>query len=606
MTHATKRKSVGLVGSSLHALESLWNAMPRIRGALYKLMPQGSFAHSAITPVVRHLNDARRYRRWLAVNEVRPSDDARFRAASAGLAYRPLVSIVTPVFDIDDRWLRRCIDSVMHQAYERWELCLVDDASTQPHVQRTLAEYARREPRIRVARRTTNAGIVAASAEALAMASGEFVTFLDHDDELSRDALLEIVRALQEEGVDLVYSDEDKLDKRGRRVDPFFKPDWSPDLLLSMNYVCHLAAIRRKTVEEAGGLRPGFDGSQDHDLFLRVAERARRITHVPKVLYHWRKVPGSAAAERTAKPYAIEAGRRAIEAALHRRSIDGGVEMPYPGMYRVRYTVRRQPRVSIIIPTRDRAELLRACISTIEAQTRFPNYEVIVVDNASQDPAALAYLAELKRRHRVLDYPRAFNWSAINNFAVRETDAELLLFLNNDIEILQEAWLDALVEHGQRGDVGAVGAKLLYPDGRIQHAGVVLGVGAVAGHAFKYHPADTLAHFGFAQVVRNVSAVTGACMMVKRTAFEQVGGFDEELRVAYNDIDFCLKLRREGYSVIYTPFAVLRHHESATRRAESPPEDEARMQARWKTTLGRDPFYNPNLTRKFEDYRVGE
>lgn len=546
-----------------------------------------------------------RYRRWLAAHAVGPRDDARLREAAGRLEYRPLVSVVTPVYDIDEAWLRSCIESVLHQAYDRWELCLVDDASTKPHVQQVLAEYARRDARIRTKRLPRNGGIVAASREALAMASGEYVAFLDHDDELTRDALLEVVSAMQRErDLDVVYSDEDKLDRRGRRVDPFFKPDWSPDLFLSVNYVCHLTVIRRRLVEEVGGFQPGFDGSQDYDLLLRVTERTRRIAHVPRVLYHWRKVPGSAAAEIGAKKYALDAGRRALEAALARRGIDGGVEMPTPGRYRVRYALPRRPTVSIVIPTRDRVDLLRACVSTIDERTSYSSRELVIVDNGSRDPAALAYLEEVGRRHRVLAYPHAFNWSAINNFAVPRATGELLLFLNNDIEVIEGGWLEALVEHAVRPDVGVVGAKLLYPGGWIQHAGVVLGVGGVAGHAFKFRPGDTRAFFGLPQVVRDVSAVTGACMMVRRGVFEEVGGFDERLRVAFNDIDFCMKVGSAGYRVVYTPHSVLCHHESATRRTEHPPEDEALMRARWGASLGRDPFYNPNLTLRYDDYRV--
>lgn len=545
------------------------------------------------------------YQRWLDANVVSASRIEELRATAARFGFRPLISVITPVYDIDEAWLRRCIESVREQVYEHWELCLVDDASPRAHVARVLAEYAAADTRIRTRRLERNSGIVAASRAALEMASGDFVALLDHDDELSPDALYEVARELQgRRDLDVIYSDEDKLDEQGHRVEPFFKPDWSPDLFLSMNYLCHLTVARHSLVQEVGGFREGFDGSQDYDLLLRLTERTAGITRIPKVLYHWRKVPNSAAASRVAKPYALEAGRRAIESALERRGIAGRVTSPHPGTYRVAYDISDPPLVSIIMPTRDRPEMLRTCIESIERKSTYRRYELLVVDNRSREPEALRYLEEVGRRHRVLRYEPDFNWSAINNVAAGQARGSLLLFMNNDMEVINGDWLEALVEHAQRPEVGAVGARLLYPDGRFQHAGVVTGLGGVAGHAFKYFPGDDRAYFHLPQVVRDTSAVTGACMMVRREEFERVGRFDERLRVAFNDVDFCLRLRAAGKLIVYTPYATLCHFESASRGPSHPPEDEALMRRRWAEVLANDPYYNPNLTLAREDYSL--
>jgi GT2 family glycosyltransferase len=545
------------------------------------------------------------YDAWVARNTPDAAELAALRSQAEALPRPPHFSVVVPVHDIVEPLLRRCLDSVLSQAWERWEMCIVDDGSRAPHVGPVLDSYARMDARIRVERRPVSGGIVAATQCALGLARGDFVAFLDHDDELAPEALLSIAARLgMEPDLDLIYSDEDKLDEAGRRVEPFFKPDWSPDLLLSMNYLNHLTVVRRSLLEAVGGLRAGFEGSQDYDLLLRLTERTQRIGHVPRVLYHWRKVAGSEAAQRGVKGYAQVSARRALEEALARRSLQGYVDSPRPGLYGVRYRIQGEPLVSIVIPTRDGAPVLRACVQSLEQRTTWRKWELLLVDNGSTDPEALAYLTELSRRHRVLRDARPFNWSALNNAAAREARGDYLLFMNNDMEVIAPDWMDALLEHIQRPGVGAAGGRLLYPDGRVQHAGVVLGIGAVAGHAFKHLPASDPGYACLGHVVRDVSAVTGACMMVRRDAFERVGGFDERLPVAYNDIDFCLKLRRAGYVVVYTPYATLYHHESATRGQLDPPEDLALMKARWHDVLGADPYYSPHLSRDREDYAI--
>ncbi len=529
------------------------------------------------------------------------------REGSMRLDRRPLFSVLTPVFDTPETWLRRCIESVRAQAYPEWELCLADDGSTRPHVARILSEYGRADPRIRVDFAGRNTGIAAASARALAMARGEFVALLDHDDELAPHALFEMASRLERDpDLDLLYSDEDKLDPRGAHVDPFFKPGWCPDLLMGMNYVCHLAVYRRSLVEGVGGFRAGFDGSQDWDLVLRVAERTSRIAHVPDVLYHWRMAETSAAASASAKPYAQRSAERALDEALARRGRPGRVEAIGRGLFRVRYPIDGSPLVSIIIPTRDRVDLLRTCISSILRRSTWPRLEIVVMDNDSREPATLRYLAALESPHRVVRWPGEFNWASVSNAGARHATGEILLFLNNDTRVAEPSWIEAMLEHAQRPEVGAVGATLLYRNGTVQHAGVVLGIRGCAGHAYRFFPRGSPGYMQMARVAREYSAVTGACMMVRRAAFEAAGGFDEAYRVAFNDVDFCLRLRAKGLRNVHTPHAVLYHDESATRGSLDPPEDARRLRDRWQPEIERDPCYSPHLTRQGEDYGIAE
>jgi GT2 family glycosyltransferase/predicted nucleic acid-binding Zn-ribbon protein len=548
------------------------------------------------------------YERWLQRHRLTPQAARRMTAALKAFVYTPLISVVTPVYDTDEIWLRKVIESVRAQIYPHWELCLVNDGSTKPHVREILDQYAAAEPRVRVAHLPRNEGIAGASTHGLRLATGDFVALLDHDDELPPEALFEVARRLNEEpDLDLIYSDEDKLEMDGRRVEPTFKPDWSPDLLLSMNYITHLVVFRRSLLGEIGGFRLGFDGSQDYDLLLRFTERTQRIAHIPKILYHWRKIRGSAAASPAAKPFAYEAARRAIEEAVRRRGYEGLVKNTRPGQYTVRYRLRRTPLVSIIIPTRDRWTLLRECLRSIEEKTTYTHYEILVVNNDSSEPETARGLEGAGHKWRVLDYPGPFNFSAINNLGAAHAKGDVLVFLNNDTQVIEPDWLTAMLEQAQRPEVGAVGARLHYPDGRIQHAGVMLGVGGVADHAFKGLPGDAFTYFALGSVVRNCSAVTAACMMMPRRAFEEVKGFDERLAVALNDVDLCLRLRQRGYLIVYTPFALLYHHESGTRGRLFPPQEEELVWALWGDAIRRgDPYYNPNLTLSRTDWSLGD
>ena len=540
-------------------------------------------------------------------------------ARAARVADGPLFSVLLPVYETPEPWLRRCIDSVLAQAYGRWELCIADDASRAPHLRRILLEYANGDPRVRVAFRERNGHISEASNTALAMASGEYIALLDHDDELRPHALLEIAEAIAADpALDLVYSDEDKIDENGRRFDPYFKPDWNPDLLLGQNYVCHLTVLRARVARAAGGFRTGFEGSQDHDLVLRCTRDLprRAVGHVPRVLYHWRAIPGSTALQRDAKDYAALAGARAVEEHVRHEAAGATVEVLDEGHYRVRWPLPRPvPKVTLVVPTRDRPELLRTCIDSLLGRTEYPDFEIVVVDNQSSDPDALAYLDRLGARAgvRVLRYDAPFNYSAINNFAVAAARGTVIGMVNNDIEVISPHWLQEMVGQAMRPGVGAVGAMLYYPDGRIQHAGVVLGLGGIANHAYAGEPAGIGGHGGRARVVQEVSAVTGACLIVRRDAYERVGGLDEGLQVAFNDIDFCLRLGQAGLRCLWTPFATLYHHESASRgRDEDGPRRQrflrevALMQERWGHLLERDPAYNPNLTLSGRGFELAD
>ena len=540
------------------------------------------------------------YEIWLRNNALTLEKLDQFDRDISELRILPWISIITPVYNTDERWLRKAIVSVMRQIYPRWELCIADDASTDPKVREILAECASKDNRIKVKYLQRNEGIAGASNAALAMASGDFAGFLDHDDELTPDACFEVVRVINENPeVDYMYSDEDKLDENGRRVSVFFKPDWSPDTHLSMNYIPHFSVIRMSLLHEVGGLRKGFDGSQDYDLLLRITEKAHGIHHIPKPLYSWRMVSGSAAADPVAKPYTHDAGKRAIADALRRRQIQGEVEDGFfPNSYRVRYEIKGQPLVSILIPTRDKIDLLTRCLESVRRISSYPNYEIIIIDHQSKNRETHSYLRSLEDC-RVIRFEGEFNYSRMNNFAAEHAKGEHLLFLNNDTEATSPNWIEAMLEHSQRPEVGAVGAKLVHPDGHVLHAGDVVGLGGIAGHAFCGIPNRSPGYFGLANIIRNCSCVTAACMMVRRNVFEELLGFDERLRIEYGDVDFCLRCGAKGYRVVYTPYAVLSHMEGGTRGVgKTNPPDAEESTRRWRQLLlDGDPYYSPNLDR---------
>ncbi|NCC31515.1 MAG: glycosyltransferase family 2 protein [Chloroflexia bacterium] len=544
------------------------------------------------------------YARWVQAHRLTPVDHAQMRQQAAALAHRPLLSVLVPVYNTPKAWLRACLDSVLAQLYPHWELCIADDASTQPHVRAILDAYAARDARIRVVYRTENGHIIAATNSALAVATGEFVAFLDHDATLAPEALFQVALAINAQPqVELLYSDEDSLDHRGRRVRPIAKPGWSPLLLRSHNYISHLLIMRRNLVNRLGGCRIGMEGAQDHDLILRAVEQLppQHIHHLPCVLYHWRIHPDSMAAGTKIKNYAAATSRRAVEEHLQRVGVDARIEsVPgRPYVHHVAYGLPEKRRASIIIPTRDRLDLLKPCVDGLLTLTDYPDLEMIIVDNGSVEPEVLRYLADLSARPNVhvLRDDAPFNFSALCNLGARAATGELLCFLNNDIIVTQPDWLRELAGLALQPGVGAVGALLRYPDGRIQHMGIELKqpwAAQLIGHGRNYAEAQrTLALC----TVRHVIAVAGACLVVSRAAFDAVGGFDEHLPVAFNDVDLCLNLHAAGYWNIWTPFAELVHHHWATRGRDNTPEREARkaqeaarLREKWGDMIPQDPF----------------
>jgi GT2 family glycosyltransferase len=549
------------------------------------------------------------YRRW--IEEFERAQDQFIEIKLHTLKHRPLISIVMPVFNSDPAHLAAAIESVRGQSYSHWQLCIADDASSRADTRETIGRLAAADARIKTVFRESGGGISAASNSALALAEGEYIAFLDHDDVLARHALAWIAEALNRNPeIDLIYSDEDKLDARGQRYEPFFKPDWSPDLLRSTNYICHLLVLRRALLERIGGFDSECDGSQDYDLILRASEQASAIEHLPRVLYHWRAVPGSTAASLENKTYAIEAAQTALRKHCARTTPEAWVE---PGLirgwWRVRYPVPNGTRASIIIPSGGKASALRTNLDSIFEKTAYPHYEVVVSDN-SKGSAIEELVRSYMRAGRPVRYidwrGKPFNFSEINNAAAKQCDSPVVLFLNDDTSVIAPGWLEAMLELAMRREVGAVGAKLLYPDGRIQHAGVVMGMYDNCGHAFTGLEGNVPHYFGFSDIIRNVSAVTGACLMTRSEVFRQAGGFDEgTFAVAFNDVDLCLKIQALGYRVLFTPYALLYHFESLSKTSRDlvPDSEEVlSMRTKWGSIIQADPFYSPNLTRNKADY----
>lgn len=561
--------------------------------------------------LLQFANDTVLYARWVACHDTLDEEDKQLIARHIGrFRRRPLISVLMPVSNTPEVFLKAAIDSVQRQIYPNWELCIADDASTLASVRPLLEAKALEDSRIRVVWRTANGHICAASNSALELARGEFLALLDHDDELAPHALYMVAAAVEEcAGLDMLYSDEDKIDRRGRRVRPYFKPGWNPDLLLGQNYVSHLSVFRTALVRRLGGFRLGLEGCQDWDLTLRVAEATapERIRHIPHILYHWRVAAGSTAGGHEAKPYVAEAAIRTVTEHLARTGLAAQALAAWGSYIRVRRAIPQPaPRISIIVPTRNSYALLRRCVSSIFSRSIYRDYELLIVDNQSDDPETLTYIIRLaqNRAVRVLHYDAPFNFAAIINFAVEHSQAELICLLNNDTEVISPDWLGELASHAVRPEVGAVGAMLYYPDESIQHAGVIMGMGGVAGHWHLGAQRGMTGYFGRAALVQDFSAVTAACMMLRRCVFDEVGGMDaEHLPVAYNDIDLCLRIRERGYRIVWTPYAELYHHESASRGKDETPEQRARfsressfMQNRWSRWLANDPAYNPNLS----------
>ena len=523
--------------------------------------------------------------------------------------YSPLISVAVPAYRTPEKFLAQMIDSLLAQTYGNWELCIANGSPEDSAMKKVLEEYTKKDSRIRVSELTENKGIAGNTNAALEMAQGEFVGLLDHDDLLAPNALYEIVRALDEDrNLDAVYTDEDKVTTElDEHFQPHLKPDFNLDLLRSNNYICHFFVVRRSIVQKVGGFCQEFDGAQDHDFIFRCIETAEKVGHIPEILYHWRTHKASTADNPASKMYAFDAGKRAIEAHLKRTGTEGIVShTPDLGFFRVKYPVQGQPLVSVIIPNKDEKETLKACIDSIREKTEYPNYEIIIVENNSTTDEIFQYYKELSQdpRIRLLRWKKEFNYSAINNYGVRHANGEYLLFLNNDVTVITPGWIKELLGVCQRPEVGAAGVKLIYPDNTIQHAGCVIGLGGIAGHMFVDMPANRTGYLHKASILQDMSAVTAACMMMKRTAFEEAGGFTEKLSVAFNDVDLCLKVRKNHKLIVYDPYVQLYHMESKTRGAEDNKEKVRRfqeeieyMRCQWIDILKKgDPYYNKNLS----------
>ena len=546
---------------------------------------------------------------------------AQYAAEKHLLVRKPKISVIMPVYNPPLSFLHDAIKSVINQHYDNWELCISDDCSPNPQIKRLLNAYAMKDSRIKVKFREKNGHISANSNTALELATGDYVLLLDHDDLLTENCMFEVVKHINAHPEDrLIYSDEDKIDGNNQHSSPFFKPDWSPDKFLAINYVSHVVVIEKKLVDEVGGFRLGFEGSQDYDLLLRVSEKTKHIGHIPKILYNWRIHSLSVASEEgDAKPYAYIAAKKALEEALIRRNTPGEVHFQaIRGSYRIKYHIQSNGKVSILIPTKDGVQMLKNTIDSILNLTSYPNYEIIVLNNNSNTPEFFELMEYYNKHHsdvfKCIEASFPFNFSKLMNMGAANSSGEYILMLNNDVEIIHKDWITTMVSFAQHEQNGAIGVKLLYPDDTIQHAGTVIGLGdiRVAGHVFVGFYKDSPGYYNYLQSVDNTSAVTAACLMVRRNVFDEVGGMEEKLEVEYNDVDFCLRILDKGYNNLYVPDVVLYHYESATRGHPQQTKESYERHIRevkffketWRKYIERDPYYNPNLSLDEGDYRM--
>ncbi len=526
------------------------------------------------------------------------------------------ISVLVPAYRTPESYLRQMIESVQAQTYENWELCIADGSGKEESLEKIVSQYAAKDSRIRYQLLDKNEGISGNTNAAIRMASGEYLAFFDHDDLLAEDALYEAARAIEEQKAELIYTDEDKVRADlSEYFQPHFKPDYNQDLLCANNYICHLVVVKKELADRVGGLRKEFDGAQDHDFLLRITERTDRIVHIPKVLYHWRIHKASTADNPASKLYAYQAGQKAISEHLKRLGLEAEVSQTKDfGFYRVSYPVQGTPLVSIVIPNKDEKDTLKACLESIKEKTTYPSYEIVIVENNSQTSEIFEYYKEIDGKDgiRVVTWKEPFNYSKINNFGFQYAKGDYVICLNNDITVITPSWIEEMLGYCQRPGTGIVGVRLYFPDDTIQHAGIIVGMGGCAGSLFVGMNRKRTGYMHKAALVQDLSAVTAACMMVKREAFEAAGGFEESLAVAFNDVDFCLKVRRAGYLVVYNPYAELYHYESKTRGLEDSPEKQRRFQSEieymrchWLDILKRgDPYYNRNFSLKDCNYSI--
>ena len=553
------------------------------------------------------------YQEWYEKN--RPSEEELARQRKKKWKEPVTISVLVPAYRTPEVFLRQMIESVLNQTYPHLELCIADGSGENISVEKVVKEYQTKDQRVRYQRLEKNEGIAGNTNAAIRMATGDYLALFDPDDLLAPNALFEVASAIEKDKADVVYTDEDKVTSDLKEhFQPHFKPDFNPDLLCSNNYICHLFVVKRSLALKLGGQDPAYDGAQDYDFIFRCTEEAEKIVHIAKILYHWRVHQASTADTPTSKMYAFDAGKRAIEAHLQR--IGAKAEVSHTkdlGFYRVKYQVQGNPKVSIVIPNKDEKETLKKCLESIWQKTTYSNYEIILVENNSTTREIRDYYQELDGKNgvRVVYWDKEFNYSAINNFGISYAKGDYILCLNNDITVISPEWMEELLANCQRPEVGIVGARLYYPDNTIQHAGIVLGMGGCAGSLFVGLARSRGGYLHKAALQQDLSAVTAACFMVKKEAFEKVGGFEEKLAVAFNDVDFCLKVRHAGYLVVYDPYAELYHHESKTRGYENTEAKKRRfqeeieyMRCHWMPDILRDPYYNENLSLKASDYSL--
>ncbi|MBW4473361.1 MAG: glycosyltransferase family 2 protein [Stenomitos rutilans HA7619-LM2] len=557
------------------------------------------------------------YQKWIARDRLTKQDIVAAQRAIEQWSLRPTFSIIMPVYNVEARWLEKAIQSVQNQLYPDWELCIADDASPKPHIKRILTHYSKSDARIKVAFRPENGQIAAASNTALELATGDYIALLDHDDELAINALFENAKLINEHpDADFIYSDEDKMDTRGRRIDPFFKPDWSPDYFHACMYTCHLGVYRTSLVRAIRGFRAGFDGAQDYDLVLRVAEKTKHIYHIPKILYHWRVISASVTAGgEQAKPWAYDAARKSLEEMLTRSAYPGVVETvpDRPGFWRVRRHIIGEPLISIIIPSAGKGTTtsegsfiaVENCLRSLQERSTYRKFEVVLVDGYDIPDDTIARVMPpsedaADRAIRLVRCREPFNFAHRINQGAAHAKGEFLLLLNDDTEVITPDWLESMLEFAQQEDVGAVGAKLLYPDGKIQHGGVMV-LDGNPGHAYHGFDRDHPGYYCSNLVNRNYLAVTAACLMLRRSVFQQVGGMDEIFPLNYNDVDLCLKVHQAGYRNVVVPYAQLIHYESLSRQPGLQPKEWETLNQKWQDyfkQLNGDPYYNPNLSHR--------
>jgi len=609
------KKSINLIDSTLG-----WKVLKKFRGFRERVLPQNTGLRRFYDFLVKSFRNAYQqqdnrepseekdpYQLWISKNEPDFTALEVQKKLSGEFKYRPKISVITPVYNTDKNVLKMTIESVINQTYDNWELCLADGASSRPFIRGIIQSYCDKDRRIKARFLELNKGISGNSNEALSMATGEFIALLDHDDSLAPFALFEVVKAINESPeVDFIYTDRDMITLGEKRFGPFFKPGWSPDYLLSCNYLCHLNVFRKTIIDRIGGFRKAFDGSQDYDLVLRVTELTDKIIHIPKVLYHWRAVTGSAADSSSAKPYAYKTAVNALQEAINRRGYEGVVERGVAkGFYNVKLKINSNPKVSVITHTRDNVDILSRCVGSILNKTTYNNYEVVIVDNQSRGEETSNYYQALKRypRVKVLEYNKPFNFSDINNFAVSKTESEYLVFLNSHTELLTRDWIQLMLGFAQRKETGAVGVKLIYPTETMQHAGLAVGITRYLRRSHHAFPRNSLGHGGQTMAIQNLSVISAACMMMRRNVFEEIGGFDSGFAVAHGDIDLCFRIRNKNYLIVYLPAVELYHHESylwgredVSEKIEQFIRENELLMKKWGYILKKgDPYYNHNL-----------